>query len=162
MIGEARIHVFIVEDDEIYAMMLDYILSKDSIYKFSSFNSGEECLENLWQNPDAVILDYELPGINGYQVLQEIKKRDPEIHVLMLSSKKNPELVERLLEAGADDYLLKQDHPEKQITEKIELLLNTDENTASLKTKAKQFKRFIYVLLAISIGVVSAMFFKLL
>ncbi len=35
--------IFIVEDDEIFSMMLDYILSKDSVYQFVSFKSGEEC-----------------------------------------------------------------------------------------------------------------------
>src|ERR1043165_8257364 len=97
--------IFIVEDNEIFSMMLDYILSKDSIYNFVSFKTGEECLANLYMEPDIIILDYGLPGINGYQVLTEIKKRNPSTHVIVLSSNRDRSLAAKMLSAGADDYI---------------------------------------------------------
>lgn len=120
-------HIFIVEDNEIYAMMLDYILSKDSIYQFVSFKSGEECIENLYLNPDVIILDYGLPGMNGYQTLLEIKKHNPDIHVVMLTNNNDKHMMDTILKAGADDYVLKQGHGETQIIEKIEAILAKDE-----------------------------------
>src|SRR5437867_3781676 len=96
-------HIFIVEDNEIYSMILDYILTKDSIYKFSSFKTGEECIKNLFRNPDVIILDYGLPGINGFDTLLEIKKQNPQIHVVILSSNTDKKLAARLMNAGADD-----------------------------------------------------------
>src|SRR3954466_15712019 len=101
-------HIFIVDDNEIYSMMLDYILSKDSIYKFVSYKSGEECIENLYLNPDIIILDYGLPGMNGYETLLEIKKQHPGVHIVILTSHEDEELKDKLLMAGADDYILKQ------------------------------------------------------
>jgi CheY-like chemotaxis protein len=126
--------IFIVEDDEIYPMMLDYILSKDSSYQFLNFTSGEECLFNLYLNPDVIILDHELPGINGYNTLLEIKKYNPVTHVVFLSNDNNKELRERILKAGADDYLLKQAHGEKEMIDKIDEILIKDE----LKKKSRR------------------------
>lgn len=103
--------------------MLDYILSKDSVYQFVSFTSGEECIKNLYLNPDIIILDYGLPGINGYETLLKIKAYNSKIHVIVLSNQTDPELAPKLLEAGADDFVLKQGHGEAQIIEKKEMLL---------------------------------------
>lgn len=147
MFNEGRVHIFIVEDNEIYSMMLDYILSKDSVYKFTSFKSGEDCVRNLRQNPDVVILDYALPGMNGYETLLEIKKYNPHIHVLMLTNNKDMDLARKILNAGADDYILKQGHGEKQIIEKVESLLERDsvKYKERLRSETKLFfKRLAY------------------
>jgi DNA-binding NarL/FixJ family response regulator len=120
-------HIFIVDDNEIYSMMLDYILSKNNNYKFLSFKSGEECLKNLYLNPEIVILDYEMPGLNGYETLLEIKKHSLHIHVVILTRHEDEELKQKLLLAGADDYILKQGNGEKQVIEKIEEILSTEE-----------------------------------
>jgi CheY-like chemotaxis protein len=160
MLTDTRAHIFIVEDNQTYSMMLDYILSKDSIYKFSSFRSGEECLRNLYQDPDAIILDYALPGMNGYDVLLEIKKYNPAIHVLILTGNNDMKLAKKLLQAGADDYILKQDHGEKLIIEKIEALLSTDQNI-KVNTEKKMFlRRLLYVVLAVSMVMVGMLFYK--
>ncbi|HXB40661.1 MAG TPA: response regulator [Bacteroidia bacterium] len=164
MLSGTREHIFIVEDNEIYSMMLDYILSKDSVYKFSNFKSGEECIRNLYQNPDVVILDYALPGINGYEVLREIKKYNPEIHVLILSNNTDPGLKQKLLEAGADDYILKQGHGENQVIERIESLLAIDEWKESMnaRTTRKLFlKRVLYFIITLSVILFGVMIYKL-
>jgi len=161
---EKREHIFIVEDNQIYSMMLDYFLTKDSIYKFSSFKSGEECIKNLFQNPDVIILDYALPGMNGYEVLLEIKKYNPDIHVLILTSNKDEALAKKLLDAGADDYILKQGHGEKQIIEKIENLLTKDEIKESRREKSNRrsfFKKLLYAGLTAVLIVLSVIYYKL-
>lgn len=155
--------IFIVEDNEIYAMMLDYILSKDSIYRFENFKSGEECIKHLSQNPDVIILDYNLPGMSGYDTLLEIKKYNPNIHVFILSGNKDKELAIKLFHAGADDFILKQGHGEKQIIEKIEAILNKDEirEEACLKSKNKLLiKKVVYPILAVALIIILFVFFK--
>jgi DNA-binding NarL/FixJ family response regulator len=148
MIAKRPKHIFIVEDNEIYSMMLDYILSKDSIYQFVSFKSGEECVENLYLNPDVIILDYGLPGMNGYETLLEIKKKNPNIHVVMLSNNDDRKLMKKLLSAGADDYVLKQGHGENQIIEKIEDILSKDEEQKkNALLKRKPFAKTMYFVL---------------
>jgi len=162
MIRENREHIFIVEDNEIYSMMLDYILSKDSVYKFSSFRSGEECIQNLGLKPDVVILDYALPGMNGYDTLLEIKKYNPATHVLMLTNNKDMKLALKLLQAGADDYILKQGNGEIQIIEKIEALLTADEITERSMQIAGQkalFRKVAYGLVIASMVVAGILYF---
>lgn len=153
VVNEEREHVFIVEDNEIYSMMLDYVLSKDSVFKFSSFKSGEECLQNLHQHPRVIILDYSLPGKNGLNVLQDIKKFDPGIHVLMLTNNQDMKLALKLLQEGADDYILKQGHGEKQIIEKVEALLAADQ--ARQEEMWRERNRTLYKRLAFGIAIVS-------
>jgi DNA-binding NarL/FixJ family response regulator len=152
MFTDTREHIFIVEDNEVYSMMLDYILTKNSVYKFSSFKSGEDCVRSLHLNPRVIILDYALPGMNGYDTLLEIKKYDPTIHVLMLSNNESKKLVTDLLKAGADDYILKQGHGEKQIIEKIEALLATDElhEHEESKLKSKKLFKWLFVFFAVT------------
>lgn len=152
MIAKRPKHIFIVEDNEIYSMMLDYILSKDSIYQFVSFKSGEECIENLYLNPDVIILDYGLPGMNGYETLLEIKKKNPGIHVVILSNNDDRKLMKKLLAAGADDYILKQGHGENQIIEKIEDILSRDDQEKKNTTlKNKPFAKVMYFLLVVTL-----------
>src|SRR4051794_25810145 len=113
-------HIFVVENNKLYIDMLDYIFSKDFSHRFVNFKTGEECLDNLHLNPDIIVLDYSLPGISGYDTLVEIKKNHPHIYVLVLLSDKDDKLPSELFEAGADDYILKENMQEDEIADKVE------------------------------------------
>lgn len=140
-------NIFIVEDNEMYSMMLDYFLSKESNYRFYSFKSGEECLENLHLKPYIVILDYGLPGLNGYETLLEIKKRNSRIHVVVLTSNDDCAIASKILKAGANDYILKEGAGEAQIIEKIETLIVQDELKKGSTLKEKLF----YLIIAVTL-----------
>jgi two-component system KDP operon response regulator KdpE len=59
------------------------------------------------ERPQAILLDLMLPDINGYQVCQEIRERDPFVPILMLTAKSQEADKIRGLDAGADDYVTK-------------------------------------------------------
>jgi CheY-like chemotaxis protein len=151
--------IFIVDDNEIYSMMLDYILSKNNIYKFVNFKSGEECIKNLYLNPEIIILDYEMPGLNGYETLVEIKKQNPHIHVIILTSHEDEELKQKLLLAGADDHVLKQHHGEKQLIEKIEKILSKEEFEASNAWGMKN--KMVYFILTVILLTLVFFYYKM-
>src|SRR3990167_7984789 len=113
--------VFIVEDDEMYSMVLDYKLSNDSIFRFVCFTNGEECVKNLHMRPMMVILDYDLPGMNGIQTTAEIQRFDPHLPVIVITAKPNKETAMRFIKMGVLDYLNK----EKDTSGKIMSLLNS-------------------------------------
>jgi DNA-binding NtrC family response regulator len=114
-------NIFIVGDNEIYSMMLGYILSQESIYEFVSFKSGEECVKNLHQNPNIVVLDYDLKGTkNSYETLLEIKKMKPFTYLLLIIEPSDLDSIQQLLKAGVNDFVVKKENLEKRIIEKIE------------------------------------------
>jgi len=69
--------------------------------------SGEEAIEKLKENPNVVILDVKMPGIDGHQTLNEIKKLAPQLPVIMLTGHGSIPSAEEALNSGAFDYLAK-------------------------------------------------------
>ncbi len=70
--------------------------------------SGEEGLKHLGQNPvDVVVLDVKMPGLDGIQTLQEIKKIKPLVEVIMLTGHASLETASVGMAMGAFDYLMK-------------------------------------------------------
>lgn len=108
-------HIFIVDDNEMFNSMLKEHLSENPAFKISSFGTGEECLKNLFQNPDLIILDYNLNDIykeaaNGLEILEEIKKHKNPAHVIMLSSQKRYGVAAQTISKGAEQYVIKDDN----------------------------------------------------
>ena len=105
MIGSMRI--LIVEDDIILADGLLRSL-KDARYAVDLVTNGEDADNVLVHEVhDLVILDLGLPRLNGYQVLQRLRKRKYKIPVLILTARGTLEDRVKGLDLGADDYLTK-------------------------------------------------------
>ena len=107
-------HIFIVDDNEMFNNMLKDYLSQNPALKITSYGTGEDCLENLYQNPDVIILDYNLNDIykeaaNGLEILEEIKKHNNPLHVIMLSSQKRYGIAAQTISRGAEQYVIKDD-----------------------------------------------------
>ena len=108
-------HIFIVDDNEMFCSMLKEHLGENPAFKISSFGTGEACLKNLYQNPDLIILDYNLNDIykeaaNGLEILEEIKKHNNPAHVIMLSSQKRYGVAAQTISKGAEQYVIKDDN----------------------------------------------------
>jgi two-component system OmpR family response regulator len=104
--------VFIVDDDELFATMLTDYLSKNKNLRVLHFSTGEECLNEMSQGPDIVILDYNLNTVdklaaNGIAILEQIKKVSPHIHAIMLSSQPNYGVAASSISKGAEQYVMK-------------------------------------------------------
>ncbi|MBN4061974.1 sigma-54-dependent Fis family transcriptional regulator [Bacteroidales bacterium AH-315-I05] len=99
--------IFIVEDEPMYAKLLDYTLSLNPDYEVKKFVSGKDCLDHLYLNPDLVTLDYYLPDISGDEVLKKIKKHNPNIAVIIVSGQEDIATAVKLLKKGAYDYVVK-------------------------------------------------------
>lgn len=71
-------------------------------------HSGEEALELLAKNPvDVLLLDINMPGMDGLECCRKVSARFPEVKILMLSMLREGNLVKKLLNEGASGYLLK-------------------------------------------------------
>jgi DNA-binding NarL/FixJ family response regulator len=117
------INVAIIEDNFQYRTTISIILQLNENLKL--IHKMEDCDEMISlfesQKPDVVLMDIDLPGMNGITAVWEIKKRWPEIKVLMLTVFEDNEKIFGAIKAGANGYLLKKDSPQK-ILDAIELV----------------------------------------
>ena len=98
--------ILIVDDDNNIAELISLYLTKEC-YDTRIVNDGEEALIAFEQyNPNLILLDLMLPGIDGYQVCREIRHKS-NVPIIMLSAK--GEVFDKVLglELGADDYIIK-------------------------------------------------------
>lgn len=101
------IQVMLVDDEVEFLDTLIKRMRKRNV-DIAGVKSGEEALIALDQNQvDVVILDVRMPGMDGIEVLREIKRRYPLIEVIMLTGHANIEVAVQGMELGAFDYLMK-------------------------------------------------------
>jgi DNA-binding NarL/FixJ family response regulator len=103
------INVSIVEDNEQLRATLARLISKaEGFHCVSQYASGEAALEGLPKDrPEVVLMDINLPGINGVECVRRLKQVAPEIAAVMLTAYEDTENIFNALAAGATGYLLK-------------------------------------------------------
>jgi DNA-binding NarL/FixJ family response regulator len=103
------IRVLICDDQWIVCEGLEAILSSDQEIKVvGTANNGFQALERIAEiEPDVVLMDLKMPGMNGIQATQKIKARYPQIQVLVLTTYDADEWVLDAVRSGAAGYLLK-------------------------------------------------------
>ncbi len=99
--------ILIVEDEQHLAEGLRFNLEAEG-YEVETTETGEASLDRLAAAPfDIVVLDVMLPGIDGFTVMTEMRRRGHFVPTLMLTARSRPEDVLRGFASGADDYLPK-------------------------------------------------------
>ena len=129
----ARQKILIVDDDENIAELVALYLVKE-LYETKIAHDGEEALRLfLSERPDMVLLDIMLPGIDGYEVLKEIRKQS-QTPVIMLSAK--GEVFDKVLglELGADDYMEKP-FDSKELVARVKAVLRRYHQVAETPVK---------------------------
>jgi len=108
-----RIRVSIVEDNNrVRGSLARLIALTDGFECVSEHASGEEALSALPKlKPAVVLMDINLPGINGVECVRQLKPQLPDTQVMMLTVYENTDLIFQALSAGATGYLLKQTPP---------------------------------------------------
>lgn len=111
------IRLFIVEDYHLTRMGLMAVLSEFPQIKFiGEAESAEEALSKMdGAQPDVLLLDLGLPGMNGIEMAQEVRKRYPEVKIIILTSHNEEQEVIAALGAGAQAYVLKDVKPERLV-----------------------------------------------
>jgi DNA-binding NtrC family response regulator len=107
--------VFIVEDDPFYRKLLEYHLTLNPEISVRSFENGQDCLDNMHLQPDAVTLDYSLPDMSGEEVLKKILNYNNQIPVIIVSGQDNINIALNLLKKGAYDYVIKDSDAKERI-----------------------------------------------
>src|SRR3989442_1303573 len=103
------ITVSIVEDNEQLRATLARVLSRSEGFRcLSQYANAEEALKDLPQvRPEVVLMDINLPGINGVECVRQLKQALPQTQAIMLTVYEDTENIFKALAAGAAGYLLK-------------------------------------------------------
>ncbi len=107
-----KIKIFLVDDDAVFLILLEIEFAEHADFQIETFATGELCLQGLKHNPDVIILDYHLDGIdknamNGVDTLDKIKEVNPDIPVVMLSSQDSIDVAINCMHHRAYDYVVK-------------------------------------------------------
>ena len=103
------ISIAIVEDlDVVRNGLKDFISLSTDFLVLGSFKTGEEALQKIPEiKPDIVIMDINLPGMNGIECIRQLKDKSPCTQFMMFTVYENDDKVFEALKAGASGYLLK-------------------------------------------------------
>ncbi len=108
MCGMVQVNKAIVIEDEAAIAQLLKIHLKDIGFEVDLFSDAETAFTAFQiKSYDLCLLDWMLPGVQGIDFLKRIRPQYPELKVLMLTAKADPDSIVQGLESGADDYLTK-------------------------------------------------------
>ncbi len=106
-------NILVVDDSDFMRLRCRAILEKDGFEVFEAGN-GQQALE-LYPDlkPDLTLMDITMPGMDGIETVRQLKKLDPTVKVIMISSLGHDSLIMEALTAGAKEFVIKPFDPIK-------------------------------------------------
>lgn len=101
--------ILLVDDTRSIHMYTKDLLRRISQFSYLDAYNGEEALKILNDNRDVqfVLLDWEMPVLDGYSTLLRIRELYPQLPVMIVTTKDDPNDIQKMLEAGASEYMMK-------------------------------------------------------
>jgi len=137
--------VLIVDDEEIVIRSCRRILSDTQLYAVDSAPDGVQALRKVDESEyDLMVLDIMMPGIDGLEVLQQVKERHPDIDVIMVTGLSQIQTAVKAMKLGAFDYLSKPFDPDelKHVVDRALERRRLLQENRSLKTEVGSKYRF--------------------
>ncbi|HEU0264703.1 MAG TPA: sigma-54 dependent transcriptional regulator [Geobacterales bacterium] len=137
-----KTRILVVDDEHLIRWSLEQNLKKQG-YEVISAGSGEEALKLVREEqPDLILLDIQLPGMNGIEVLEKVKEIDEDIIILMVTAHGGLETAVNAMRLGAYDYISKPFN-----LDEMSLIIHKALETSDLKRevarlKSEQTKKF--------------------
>ena len=127
---DEKIKLFLVDDDAVFLKLLEIEFLEHADFEIETFATGELCIANLAHNPDVIVLDYYLDGvdrdaINGIDTLDQIKAFNPDIPVVMLSSQDKIDVAINCMHHMAFDYVVKSETAFMRLKKIITTIMET-------------------------------------
>lgn len=118
--------ILIVEDDEFLLSMYQTKLSLENFEVITALNGLQGVKVAQKEMPDLILLDLNLPEMNGFEVLENLKNHEQtkNIPVLVLTNYSQKEDIDRCFKLGAADYLIKAHFIPSEVVTKIKKILN--------------------------------------
>ncbi|MFH1799882.1 MAG: response regulator [Candidatus Omnitrophota bacterium] len=116
----------LIVDDEVEICEFLKSFFEDRDFEVAVANGGSQALEKIVTfHPEVVLLDIQMPGMDGLQVLKKIKETYPKVKVIMVTAVETQEKIEEAMRFGADNYITKPlslEYLEKDVQDKIDTL----------------------------------------
>ena len=138
---EKTYSILVVDDDRNINKLIADTLKLEKVYEVTAVLNGEACLKYLQQIiPDLILLDIQMPGIDGIETLKKIKEFDPRITVVMMSAHGSIERAVKSMKLGAYDFVPKPfDRDRLRISVKNALMTSSLEREVNeLRSELKQ------------------------
>jgi DNA-binding NtrC family response regulator len=119
--------IFIVDDEVLINKLLCRALQNLGYEDVQTFANGTDCINALSDEPFIILLDYEMEGLNGFDVLKKIKRYNPNTYVIMISSQDDVSNAVDTLKFGAFDYIVKGDSDMSRLKLALERIYKIEE-----------------------------------
>ena len=107
--------IVVVDDDPFWTAMLAQMLSDLGFTNITTFDDGAAYVNSMQTSPDLVFLDYQMDGMDGLEVLQEIKRQNLSTGVVFCTSYEDLGVAVDAIRYGSFDYLLKGNATKKEV-----------------------------------------------
>ncbi|GCD10787.1 response regulator transcription factor [Clostridium tagluense] len=128
--------ILIVEDEESIRKFIKISLKREKFQVFEAASAEEGIQKILQETPDVLILDVMLPGMNGFELCEKLKKQNENIGIIILTARGQDMDKIMGLEFGADDYMVKPFNP-------LELIARINSLLRRMKYKNNEGANFI-------------------
>lgn len=121
--ADKMMHILLVDDDPALLDLIRRFLEREEEMQIDTCMSCSEAIELLKAaRYDAIVLDYDLPGMNGIDFLKAVKSRGDDIPIIIFTGKGREEIVIKALNYGADYYLQKRGDPRLNFLELLYMI----------------------------------------
>lgn len=154
--------IFIIEDSIVYKDLIVGFLKSKGFGNLKIFKTGDECLKELEQKPDLIILDYCATHKTGLELMIQIMNDNPEVDFIFLSGQNDLEVAVKIMKLGAADYIIKNEEAPYKLVAAIDRLVRTTKK----RKQAQGFKIgvvgfFIMLFLVIMIIIFMSVFLNI-
>ncbi len=130
------VNIFVVDDDSFYSALIQERIALEEGYSVSLFENATDLLTNITETTDIAIIDYELPDMNGLEILRNLQERFTKLSCIFLSGQLNVNVVVEAYKNGATRYIIKNENALVELVKAI----NEIRNNLQLKSEIENLK----------------------
>jgi DNA-binding NtrC family response regulator len=137
--------VFLLDSDSCCLRIYEAHLLKIGVKQVTLFDDSQDFINHIIDEPDLVIIDHSMTPFNGLEVLNKIRRYNPDLPVVYLSGQKDMKTAINALKYGAFDYIIKEENDLENLNE---VILRVDNYLREIKLRSK--RSFVGILSSIT------------